>query len=183
MERGLFDAINEHWQVRRLDNDYEPTQDKFSILESVNIEGVAVEYERQTYGSWEVLTLPTPGHTVGSVSYVVEVAGRCVVFVGDLVYCPSKVWSLASMQWTLNGLEGAGMTIASLRSLRSVVPDLLLPSHGAPIDQPSRAIEQVTERLQELLEHRPTTKASHIESRDLVKWTEHPYERIPSIWS
>ncbi len=178
VERDLFALASEHWLARPLDNDYDLIQDKFSLLESVQISGVVEEYGHHSYGSRDVFTLPTPGHTVGSVTYVVNAAGQRLAFVGDLVYGPGKVWSLASMQWSITGIEGAAMTIASLSSLRELSPDLLLPSHGSPMDQPSRTIDQVTGRLEDLLEHRPLTKNRHVETRELAAWVEHPYERI-----
>jgi glyoxylase-like metal-dependent hydrolase (beta-lactamase superfamily II) len=178
IERGLFESVDEHWQSRGLDNDYELLQDRFSILESVEIAGVSEEYVTRRYSGWEVTAVPTPGHTVGSVTYIADVDGSRLAFVGDLLYSDSKVWSLAAMQWTYNGLEGAAMTIASLRSLRELAPDVLLPSHGAPIEDPERAIDEVGARLQALLDHRPTSKVHHVEARELAAWTEHPFVRV-----
>ncbi len=178
VERELFESVNEHWQSRTLDNNYDLLEDKFSLLESVPVTGTAQEYARRKYGGWELFTLPTPGHTVGSVSYLAELDGRRLAFVGDLIYGVGKVWSLASMQWTYGGLEGAAATIASLRGLREFAPDVLLPSHGLPIQEPLEAIEQVSERLQELLMHRPSSRLYHLEAPELAEWTEHPYERV-----
>jgi glyoxylase-like metal-dependent hydrolase (beta-lactamase superfamily II) len=178
VERDLFEAVDRHWLSRRLDNDYDLMQDRFSLLEPVPVTGVCAEYATRTYGSWEVLTLPTPGHTVGSVSYVVTSGDSRIAFVGDLLYGVGKVWSLASMQWSYGGLEGAGMTIASLSTLHASLPNLLLPSHGAPITDPLGAIESVTSRLDELLKHRPTTKPFHIEARDMADRAQQPYDRI-----
>jgi glyoxylase-like metal-dependent hydrolase (beta-lactamase superfamily II) len=178
VERDLFDAVDRHWLSRRIDNDYDLMQDRFSLLEPVPVTGVTAEYKTRSYGAWDVLTLPTPGHTVGSVSHIVSAGGQRIAFVGDLVYGVGKVWSLASMQWSYSGLEGAGMTIASLNTLRETAPDLLLTSHGAPIADPLAAIETVTARLDDLLQHRPTTKAFHIEARDMARRTEHPFDRV-----
>src|SRR5689334_12238101 len=97
VERPLIDGIDRHWQARPIDNDYDLLQDRFSLLESVSVTGTVPEYRTHRYGGFDVYTLPTPGHTVGSVTYVVEVEGRRVAFTGDLLYGEGKVWSLAAL--------------------------------------------------------------------------------------
>ena len=47
--------------------------------------------------------LDTPGHTDGSLSYLVEVDGKRVVFCGDAIYDEGQVWDLYSLQ---KGTEG-----------------------------------------------------------------------------
>lgn len=178
MERDLFVGIEEHWQGRPIDNDFDVGQDRFSLLQPLACAEGVQEYATVRYGSWEITAVPTPGHTPGSVSYLVRTGDETVVFTGDLIYSPGKVWSLASMQWTYTGLEGAGMTIASLSALEAYKPTLLLPAHGAPIDDPSTAMAAVSAGLQDLLDHRPSCQVVHTEARELGARLAAPYEEI-----
>ena len=57
--------------------------------------------------------LPTPGHTMGSVTYLLERGGERIAFTGDLIYAPGKVWSLAATQWSYTQNEGPAMTVLS----------------------------------------------------------------------
>lgn len=150
-EQDLFSGIDHHWQARQLDNDYNNRQDRFSLLEPVQIAGTLREYLPQRFGEQEVTVLPTPGHTPGSVSILAQVDGRHVAFTGDLIGAPGKLWSLAATQWSYNGAEGVNATILSGRSLLERRPDVLLPSHGAPIEQPKKAFVLLEERLMALL--------------------------------
>src|SRR3954469_12887719 len=75
VERDLI-ADDRHWLARPIDNDYELLQDRFSLLERVPVAGTVDEYRMHRYGGFDVYTLPTPGHTVGSVTYLVDVDGR-----------------------------------------------------------------------------------------------------------
>ena len=50
VERDLFDKVDEHWQMRPLDNNYDLRQDRFSLLEPVEVAGVVAEYRCATYG-------------------------------------------------------------------------------------------------------------------------------------
>src|SRR3954454_25265161 len=68
VERDLFTHARELWDCRREDDSYEMRQERFSLLESVEIEGVVAEYRTRTYGGIDVFALPTPGHTLGSVT-------------------------------------------------------------------------------------------------------------------
>jgi glyoxylase-like metal-dependent hydrolase (beta-lactamase superfamily II) len=109
---------------------------------------------------------------MGSVTYLVEVEGRLLAFTGDLVYGDGKVWSLAATQWTYSGVEGPAATHVSCGVLAAREPDLLLPSHGEPIDDPQAALALVRTRLQELVDMRMD------EHWDLDDWLARPWEPL-----
>lgn len=153
-EQDLFHGVDHHWHARQLSNDYNSRQDRFSLLEPVPITGTLQEYVPLTFGGRSLTVLPTPGHTVGSVSIMGEIDGRRVCFTGDLICAPGKVWSMAATQWSYNGSEGVSATILSGRDLMSREPDVLLPSHGKPMEDPRGALGILEERLLDLLEMR-----------------------------
>ncbi|MBD0329710.1 MAG: MBL fold metallo-hydrolase [Thermoleophilia bacterium] len=169
VEKDLIAAVDRHWLRRPIDNDYDLRQDRFSLLDPVPVTGTAAEYRTVRYGDFDVYTLPTPGHTVGSVTYLVELDGRRLAFTGDLVYGHGKVWSLAATQWTYTGVEGQAATILACGDLREHAPDVLLPSHGDPIEDPRAAISLVRRRLHDLLAMRTDR------SWDLDDWLRRPW--------
>ena len=154
LERELIDGAAAHWQSRQLENDYDLRQDTFSLLESVPVAGTVDEYRRRGYGTHEVYTLPTPGHTAGSVTYLVESDGRRLAFSGDLVHAGGKLWSLAATQWSYSGAEGLTATHVSCAVLAAEEPDVLLPSHGPAVEDPASTLAAVRTRLQELVDLR-----------------------------
>jgi glyoxylase-like metal-dependent hydrolase (beta-lactamase superfamily II) len=174
VERELFAGADEHWRTRRVRNDYELRDDRFSLLEAVEVAGTVDEYRSRCYGAFDVYTLPTPGHTVGSVTYVVELDGRRLAFCGDLVYGDGKVWSLAATQWTYSGVAGQAATVLSCGLLARREPDVLLPAHGDPVEDPQAALARVRERLTELLELRRVEAAPW----DLDGWLREPWQRL-----
>jgi glyoxylase-like metal-dependent hydrolase (beta-lactamase superfamily II) len=166
-----------HWQTRPLDIDYELGEDRFSPLGSVPLDGTVAEYRTARYGAFDVTTLPTPGHTVGSVTYLVDVAGRCLAFVGDLVYGDGKLWSLAATQWSYSGVEGQEATIVSAAELAKRRPDVLLPSHGDAIDDAATALAQLRSRLGDLVQLRLVAEWG------LERRLQTPFDRItPHLW-
>lgn len=183
-ESDLFANIDEHWQMRTLDGYYDVRQDRFSVLNDVTVAGSVAEHQNARYGGVDIFTLPTPGHTIGSCSYLVDWHGSLLAFTGDLIYGDGKVWSLSALQWTYNGHAGAAATVMSLDIVGRRRPTMLLPSHGQPIASVQTAIAATTERLEEHI--RITQPSGHnarlpFESDDLWDVREairKPYEAI-----
>ena len=171
-ERELVADADRRWQDRQLDIDYSLREDRFSVLDPVAVTGAVDEYRTRSYGGVDVHALPTPGHTVGSVTYLVEAGGRRLAFTGDLLYAPGKVWSLAATQWSYSGVEGQIATFVSCGVLAGREPDLLLPSHGEPIDDPPAALALTRERIRELATMRLETEW------DLEDWQQNAWAPI-----
>src|SRR5688572_22708387 len=173
-EQDLFHSVDAHWQARQIYNNYNVRQDRFSLLESVPVAGTLQDYETRQFGAYAVKVLPTPGHTTGSISLLVELNGKQMLFSGDLIYGLGRVVSLSATQWTYNGAEGVAAGLASLLDLQNRQIDLLLPSHGDPIDDPKSAIALLIERSWELLQRRK-------QNPRLFELREKPYQPVLSI--
>jgi glyoxylase-like metal-dependent hydrolase (beta-lactamase superfamily II) len=181
-ERDLIDQVDEHWQMRPIDVMYDLREDRFSLLSSVPITGVVQDYRTTRFGGFDVLTLPTPGHTPGSVSYVIDVSGRRLAFTGDLIAAPGKVHSLAATQWTYTGIEGLGATMLSGLDLLDRSPDVLLPAHGDPIEDARPAIETLNERLQRLIDLRsPEWRPADLRARPYLEISRHLLQNRTSV--
>jgi glyoxylase-like metal-dependent hydrolase (beta-lactamase superfamily II) len=181
-ERDLIAKADEHWQMRPLDDIYDLREDRFTLLDDVAIDGVVDEYRTRRYGSVDVLALPTPGHTPGSVSYLIERDGRRIAFTGDLIAAPGKGWSLAATQWTYTGIEGVGASYLSALDLRDREPGILLPAHGDPIDRPAEAIELLTGRLQALIDLRsPEWQLAPLRERPWLQLSRHLLRNRTSV--
>lgn len=174
IERLLFTDAETLWARRRMEVDYEMLQDRFSLLASVPVAGLAAEYRTRRYGGIEVFTQPTPGHTPGSVTYLTELDGRKLAFSGDLIHGDGTVWSLAATQWSYVGVEGQAATILSLGVLERHEPAVLYPSHGEPIESPAAAIPTTRGRIAELMELRRVER----EPWNLERWLDDPWEVI-----
>lgn len=159
VEVDLFAKVEEMWTTRPLDNDYNVRQDRFSLLESVPVTATVPEYRTADFGGVTVYTLPTPGHTIGSVTYILDRDQSRIAFTGDLIYGPGKVWSLAATQWSYTAHEGPAMTVLSCYLLQDELLALLLPSHGRPMADPHTALELLAERMQ-----------YHVDSRRWHPW-------------
>jgi len=154
VERELFDRVDEMWQARQLDNDYNLRQDRFSLLDPVPVDAVVPEYRTWEASGIRLRVLPTPGHTIGSVSYLLERDGDTIAFSGDLIYAPGKVWSLAATQWSYTQNEGPAMTVLSARMLAREGVTHLAPSHGEVMHDAPGALEALARTMQEYVDSR-----------------------------
>ena len=170
VEVDLVAAVDEHWQQRSVDNYYNLRQDRFSLISPVPVHATSPEYRTVTIGGFAVRTIATPGHTIGSVSYLVEVDDTRLAFTGDLLYGPGKVWSLAATQWTYTGHEGLASTVISLHEVLDEAPDLVLPSHGNPMDDFPFAVAATEPNLRALLD------MGRAVPWDLRAWRDRPFQ-------
>ena len=172
VERELFERVDEMWDSRPAACDYNLRQQQFSLLDAVPVAGEVPEYRIGQWGGIDLEVLPTPGHTIGSVSYLLQRAGQRIAFTGDLVYARGNVWSLAATQWSYTQNEGPVMTVLSSLLLARKRPDLLLPSHGDPIGDPAPALDLLAARMQAYI------NARRPEDWDIAGCLDHPYAVI-----
>jgi glyoxylase-like metal-dependent hydrolase (beta-lactamase superfamily II) len=84
------------------------------------------------------------------------------------------VWSLAALQWTYSGVEGHAAQILSCGVLARRRPDVLLPAHGEPIDDPAAALARTQKAVGELMELR----RNEPDPWDLERWLDDPWEAL-----
>lgn len=107
---------------------------------------------------WEgldVQVVATPGHTDGSVTYIVNIDGQKIAFTGDLIYGPGQLWEFYSLQKRFPGMQGdywafGGAVPELLKSLGTVLsckPSVLVPSHGVVMRNPNEAASLLRNNL------------------------------------
>jgi glyoxylase-like metal-dependent hydrolase (beta-lactamase superfamily II) len=86
---------------------------------------------------WTITPVATPGHSRGHVAYAARrknaPATKPLVFCGDALAAPGKLWTPYTAEWDPSGDNGLRASAASLRALAALEPEALFPEHGAPI--------------------------------------------------
>jgi glyoxylase-like metal-dependent hydrolase (beta-lactamase superfamily II) len=171
-ERDLFTEPERFWESFESArfHDYAQKSTKIPMSRLPRVQVAAGDTEITLPGA-TIRVISTPGYTAGAVSYVIESGGKRVICTGDLIYGEAQILDLYSLQDAVpeakaRGYHGyaarAGELIASLRRIAALKPDVLLPAHGPPIDDPQRAISRLIDRLQRFLQ-------SHFET-DALRW-------------
>ncbi len=159
-ERDCFDKVAAYWNNPRnrwrLYNNLHPHH--LMLAEPVRVDTAFEDGHEMTWGPAKIRVLATPGHTDGSVSYLVEVDGKRTVFCGDTIYDEGQVWDIHSMQKgsqrgkrrisDYHGFLGSRPQLtASLGRIKDTRPDVLVPSHGRIMADPPKAIDTLVARL------------------------------------
>ena len=146
-ERHMFDQAEIYWSTKQLYDMYNVRNTYFSLGTSIPVTDVLTDYSEIELAGVVFRILPTPGHTVGSVSLVAEIDGRTIAFSGDLLYAPGKVQTLYDLQYNYGSVDGIEATILALGRLEDVGPHLVCPSHGAPMEDANTALAETKSNL------------------------------------
>ncbi|MEK7408420.1 MAG: MBL fold metallo-hydrolase, partial [Acidobacteriota bacterium] len=146
-ERHLFADAQNFWRNRRVFHLYYVRNDFNTVTENIRVARGLPDYSTFRWNKIEFFVLPTPGHTLGSITLLAAIDGKKVAFSGDLMYAPGKILNLYDTQVNYGGSEGIDLGIYSLAHLRERKPELLCPSHGRPVTDPDAAIGRTIDKL------------------------------------
>jgi glyoxylase-like metal-dependent hydrolase (beta-lactamase superfamily II) len=146
-ERQFFEDAENFWRNRRIFELYDVKNDFFSLTRNVPVSSVLHDYQTFQWQGLDLFIQPTPGHTPGSISVIADIDGKRVAFSGDLIHSAGKVQTLYDLQYYYQEHEGVDLSIYSLSALINLKPQLLCPSHGAPISEPAGAMAELSRKL------------------------------------
>jgi len=159
-ERDYFDKVSVYWNdPKHRWGLYSLHPHHLMLAESVRVDATLAGGDLLNWGPAKIRVLATPGHTDGSVSYLVEVDGKKVIFSGDVIYDHGRLWEIYSLQKgcklsnrkisDYHGFMGSRKElIDSLSRIKQAGPDTLIPSHGHVMTDPSKAIDDLVRCLE-----------------------------------
>lgn len=126
---------------------YDLTWDQFAPIEPVAVDRWMMDYARTRLAGCEVEVIPTPGVTLGAVTYLITMpGGRRLAFVGELMCSPGRLPRLSPLQYNYNDLTGGENVLLSWTRVLQAKPDLVMPSLGAPFGDARAAVALLRER-------------------------------------
>jgi len=171
-ESRFFEGAQEFWDSADniIDHRYDFRPHLFTLRDSVPVTRAVKEGDTHEWEGLRFQVIDTPGHTDGSVSYLVELGGKRVAFTGDLIHSPGRIWEIYSLQKRFPGMRGdywgfgGGVedVKTSLDHLLEYKPDVLVPSHGIVMTDPVSAVNQLKQNLDALMSNFLTTAAWRI---------------------
>jgi glyoxylase-like metal-dependent hydrolase (beta-lactamase superfamily II) len=148
-EMHLFADAQNFWRNRRVFHLYYVRNDFNTITENIAVAKRLPDYSTFRWNKIDFYVLPTPGHTLGSITLIATIDGKRVAFSGGLMYAPGKIQNLYDTQINYGGAEGVDLGIYSLSRLREQKPALLCPSHGQPLPDPEAGMGETIRKLTE----------------------------------
>ncbi len=172
-EKDLFEDAQGFWQSSDLPLDGRLQKMRPALFTLRDSAPVARAFRNGAALDWEGLrieAIDTPGHTDGSVTYLVQIGGKRVAFTGDLIYAPGQIWEMFSLQKRYPGMVGdywgfggaAEQVKSSLARVLERKPDLLIPSHGFVMTEPAAAVAALHRNLDAVMDNFLTTAAWRI---------------------
>jgi len=158
-ERACFEDVGTYWNApKNRWRVYNFHPHHLMLAEPVRVDEILEPGRAVPWGPAKITPLATPGHTDGSLSYLVEVDGSRTVFCGDVICDEGQVWNLHSLQkgfqrgkrriHDYHGFLGARPELTeSLKLIKRSRPERLVPSHGKIMEDPARAIDTLISRL------------------------------------
>ncbi len=146
---------------------------RMAPFQGFNIDRELENGEVFNWKQYKITVISTPGHTKGSISYLVEAGGKKICFTGDLVMKGGHIRDLYSMQWVYLQNPGIDASIASLQIINDLKPDILLPSHNGLIDDPSNEIKLLDNRLKRVRELLTEKRAGRWNWSEMVQVSKH----------
>ena len=158
-ERDHFEKVTAYWNdPKHRWHIYNQHPHHLMLAEPVRVDTGFGDGDVLQWGPARIRVLVTPGHTNGSVSYLVEVDGKRVIFSGDAIYDEGRLWDLHSLQKGVrrgdlqltdyHGFLGArSQLVESLNRIKEARPQALVPSHGLIMTDPPKAIDTLVQRL------------------------------------
>ncbi|MCH5378184.1 MAG: MBL fold metallo-hydrolase, partial [Planctomycetes bacterium] len=159
-EKDLFANPADYWNndvnIWRVYRSFRPQP--LTLTEPLRVDRVLGDGQEIVFGPATIRVVSTPGHTNGSVSYVVDVDDQLTVFSGDLIYDAGQVWDVYSLQRgfsrgerSIGGYHGfmgdQWRLKESLARLKQLQPLVIVPSHGRMLREPARAVDALVERI------------------------------------
>src|SRR5882762_7650012 len=171
-EKALFADIGPFWERYKTARFHDYANQSSRILaQPIPLSRTVRDGNTIDWQGLAIRVMETPGYTRGAVSYLVEIDGKRIACVGDLIYGRGQLLDLFSLQDAIpqveeDGYHGyaarAGDIVQSLRKVAQWKPNILIPARGPVIRDPGEAIDSLTRRLQAAF-------ASHF-AIDALRW-------------
>ena len=188
-EKQLFENAHRFWNEADsiLDHRYNFRPHLFTVRESVPVARAVSGGDMHTWQGLTFDVIDTPGHTDGSVTYLLTIDSKRVAFTGDLICGPGQIWEFYSLQkrfprmradyW---GFGGAVSELkASLNRVLDAKPDILIPSHGVVIYDPVSAVAKLKENLDAAMDNYLQTAGWRISPNHVGEF---PRDKAPQMF-
>jgi len=127
--------------------------------------------ETFTWQDYEILCLSTPGHSPGSMSYVLKRGDSTIAFTGGVMHDGAKMTTWFDTEWDYGFAKGIDTLLGSVDQLIAQQPTLMLPEQGPAIRNPAEQLAQYKKKL-------TTFRASYVRGYNVFDSTEEERDSI-----
>ena len=96
---------------------------------------------------YELVCHETPGHSPGSLTYVLSRDGKAIAFTGGVIHDGARFSTWFDTEWDYGFAKGLDTLAESVERLQALPLEMALPSHGPAIADPRRQLAAYRERI------------------------------------
>ena len=113
----------------------------------IRLDSVLADDETFRWRGYEIQCLDTPGHSPGSMTYVIRRDGKSAAFTGGVIHDGAKMNTWFDTEWDYGFAKGVDTLLISVERLIKQRLDLALPSHGPVIHNPREQLAEYRDKL------------------------------------
>lgn len=149
-EQALFETPNEFRKW------YPTLGDQYSVYgasyarpprQAIKLDRALAANEKFEWRGVELTGLSTPGHSPGSMSYVLHQGDKSLAFTGGVIHDGAKMTTWYDTEWDYGFAKGIDVLLTSVEDLRLHPVDIVLPSHGPVIKDAGPQLEKYHSKL------------------------------------
>ncbi|MHA1755432.1 MAG: MBL fold metallo-hydrolase [Promethearchaeota archaeon] len=148
-ERKLFSEAEEFWKKKSYYDIYYFKPTFFVSNYNIPLNLTFKDGDVFDWNDFQIKIIETPGHTRGSISYLINRDGKNYIFIGDLLHSGGKIITYYDLEYVYNdnGEWGIKYSLKSFKKILKYKPIMLFPSHGDIIKNPKEDIKILKERF------------------------------------
>jgi len=180
-EQALFEMPNEFRKW------YPTLGDQYTVYgasyarpprQPIRLDQALAPNDKFTWSRTEIQCLSTPGHSPGSLSYVMRRDGKTYAFTGGVIHNGAKMTTWYDTEWDYGFAKGIDVLLASVEQLQKLPVDVAYPSHGPTIkdarDQLAKYHAKLTEFRKSYIRGYPVFEIKPPESDPISQPTKVP---------
>jgi glyoxylase-like metal-dependent hydrolase (beta-lactamase superfamily II) len=151
-EQALFETPNEFRKW------YPTLGDQFSVYgasyarpprQPIKLDQPLAPNDKFNWYGTEIQCLSTPGHSPGSMTYVMRRGGKALAFTGGVIHDGAKMATWYDTEWDYGFAKGIDVLLAAVDLLQKEQIDIALPSQGPSIKDARVQLEKYHAKLTE----------------------------------
>lgn len=150
-EQKLFIEAENFWKIKSYYDIYSFKPTFFVSTFNIPLDLTFKNEDDFEWGPYTFKIIETAGHTTGSISYLLEQDKKILAFTGDLIHSGGKVITYYDLEYAYTGDGGEigiNYTLNSFKELLKQDPNVLLPSHGDIIKDPTKDIDSLKKKFE-----------------------------------
>ncbi|MFB3902408.1 MAG: MBL fold metallo-hydrolase [Acidobacteriota bacterium] len=145
-ESAFIKTAEQHWASKRVFVNYQGASRFNAVTSNGPVSREVSDGDVIDWGGDRVRVLRTPGHTPGSITYLLSRDGKTIAFTGDLYTASGKTLTYYDLDWGY-GARTFPKPLEAIAWLRAQTPLLVCPEHSRPFEEDGGGLDQFKSNL------------------------------------